>query len=173
MTRIATGDQEAFECLLARHLDSIHRYTSRLVGNSADADDLAQETFIRVWQRANTYQPGKARLATWLHTIAHNLCIDLIRRPRPVAETPDELPHDTDGPDQHVENGELSARLNSAIRHLPESQRYALTLCHIQGFSNKEAAAVLGVNLRALESLLARARKSLRRHLGENFRPDA
>ncbi len=168
MIRVTRNDQEAFTCLLRRHLDPIHGYLLRFTGSPADADDLAQETFIRVWQKAHTFKPGRVKFTTWLHRIAHNLTIDEFRKRRvsddtEVSELADEQ---SDQFLQHA-NRETEERLNQAIGALPESQRCALVLCQVQGLSNQEAATVLDVSLHALESLLARARRKLRTTLLE------
>jgi RNA polymerase sigma-70 factor (ECF subfamily) len=171
MARICRHDQEAFTCLLSRHLTPIHAYLFRLTGSRADADDLSQETFLRVWRRAASFKPGRVKLATWLHRIAHNLWVDLYRKQRrgvevaldEVAEPVAEQPY---GP----AHGETLAHLNTALMALPESQRSALALCQIRGFSNQDAANIMGVGVRALESLLARARKRLKNELSEHTR---
>ena len=171
IARIQDGDQEAFACLLRRHLDSIHRFADRTVGNSADAEDLAQDTFVRVWQKAHTFVPGKAKVTTWIHTIAHNLCIDMLRKQRgqvAIDTAFDQGLADANGaPDQRAQQVQLASTLRTAITRLPPAQRSALVLCLVQGLSNKEAADVMGVGLRALESLLARARRTLRTNLSD------
>ncbi|MCZ6855249.1 MAG: sigma-70 family RNA polymerase sigma factor [Gammaproteobacteria bacterium] len=168
MVCITRNDQEAFACLLGRHLDSIHRYLSRITGSQADADDLAQETFIRVWQKAHTFKPGRVKFTTWLHRIAHNLSIDEFRKRRVSDETEvAELADERSDQFQHHANRETLALLTQAIGTLPEAQRCALMLCQVQGFSNQDAAVVLDVSLHALESLLARARRTLKATLYE------
>jgi RNA polymerase sigma-70 factor (ECF subfamily) len=168
MARVHQRDEQAFACLLGRHLDSLHGYIFRVTGSTADADDLAQETFLRVWLKAHTFKSGTVKLTTWLHRIAHNLCVDEFRR-RPRA-TSDGLEQITDpGADQATWQArrEDVARLPAALDELPESQRSALVLCQIQGFTNQEAAAIVNVSVRALESLLARARRTLKSKLSE------
>jgi RNA polymerase sigma-70 factor (ECF subfamily) len=163
---IARGDGDAFRQLLDRHLDAIHAYLYRMTGSRTDAEDLAQETFLRVWRKASTFAPGRVKVTTWLHTIAHNLCIDTFRKNR--------LTHGVDGsleaddsadPERRASGSELAVLVELAIAELPENQRSAVLLCQVQGFSNAQAARILGVNVRALESLLARARRTLRETL--------
>ena len=168
---IAGGDADAFRTLLARHLDAVHAYLLRIGPGARHAEDLAQETFLRVWRRASTYEPGRVRVTTWLHTIAHNLCIDSFRRQRlPAAGTIDaeamtaEADESSDPVDQ-ASAAELTRTVEQSIAALPDNQRSALLLCQVQGFSNAQAAHILGVNVRALESLLARARRTLREAL--------
>jgi RNA polymerase sigma-70 factor, ECF subfamily len=176
MARVGQRDQAAFGNLVARHLASVHRYLTRMTIAHADADDLAQETFLRLWLHAGTYRPGTVRLTTWLHRIAHNLAVDELRKHRPAAlEGVDpELDIPADGaltagpgadPQAHLASEQMQHRLDQALRALPPNQRAALLLCQVQGFSNRDAADVLGVSVRSLESLVARARRSLRARL--------
>ncbi|MCZ6710706.1 MAG: sigma-70 family RNA polymerase sigma factor [Gammaproteobacteria bacterium] len=175
MARIRHHDQEAFACLLARHLNPVHAYLYRLTGSRADADDLSQDTFLRVWRKAASFKPGRVKLTTWLHRVAHNLCVDDFRKRRTHAvvsldEPPAGFEEEAVHPaiqDADCENLEL---VNIALMRLPESQRSALVLCQIQGFSNHEGAEILGISVSALESLLARARRRLKNELPEHLR---
>lgn len=166
------SDRNAFDRLVHRHLASIHRYLWRLTGSPEDAEELAQETFLRLWQRAASYRPGKARLTTWLHRVAHNLAVDELRRRRPQGSVADdEAVDDSADPEAGALAAETRRRLDAAIRALPASQRSALLLCQVQGLSNREAASVLDVSVRGLESLLARARRNLRESLQSDTGP--
>jgi RNA polymerase sigma-70 factor (ECF subfamily) len=166
MALVQRREQTAFERLVARHLDSVHRYLTRMTYSSFEADDLSQETFLRVWQRAGSYRPGRVRLTTWLHTIAHNLAVDGLRRRRPATDTAIEAADDdAAGPEARLLAAETGRLLDGALTALPANQRAAVLLCQVQGFSNREAAAIVGVSVRSLESLLARARRSLRQAL--------
>ncbi len=170
MAQVRSGDRAAFECLVHRHLDSVHRYLVRLTPSPADADELAQETFLRLWQRASSYRPGQVRLTTWLHRIAHNLAVDRFRRrhgehtglaePEALAELDGAVT-----PDEQLALTRTGRLLDRAIAALPANQRAALILCQVQGFSNRETAGILGLSVRGVESLIARARRSLRRTL--------
>ncbi|MCZ6888154.1 MAG: RNA polymerase sigma factor [Gammaproteobacteria bacterium] len=163
MARVQTGDQEAFARLLDRHLSAIHSYVYRMVGNTADAEDLAQETLLRSWSRAATWQPGRVQFTTWLHRIAHNLCIDEFRRRRPestdqIDQIVDEAAHVTVAASDSIRRDAV----NKALASLPERQRSALVLCQLHGWSNKEAATMMAISVTALESLIARARRTLK-----------
>ena len=163
MAAVKQGDERAYDELMNRHVNKIYNYLFRMTGAHADSEDLTQETFLRVWQKAHTYQPGRVKVSTWIHRIAHNLCVDTFRRHRELTNV--ELPETAaPGADQvEARQAEQSLRfVEQAIGKLPQNQRSALVLCQIQGFSNADAAKVLGVNVRALESLLARARRQLR-----------
>lgn len=168
MARVQRQDRDAFAILVDRHLGAIHAFNYRLTRNAEDAADLAQETFLRVWKNAAGWQPGRVKFTTWLHRIARNLCIDAHRRARP-AEPLGTEPADTKAapPDAEPERAELRRAMARALAALPERQRTALVLCH-RGMSGRDAAAVLGVSVDALESLLARARRTLRRQLRDH-----
>lgn len=169
VTMVQGRDQAAFGRLVSRHLTSVHRYLVRLTGSAADADELSQETFLRLWERADRYRPGKVKLATWLHRVAHNLAVDELRRRRPEGPSgAHDVEDDSAGPEATAVLRETSARLDGALHALPASQRAALLLCQVQGFSNRDAATILGVTVRSVESLVARARRSLRDTLQES-----
>lgn len=165
MSHVQRQDAAAFEVLLDRHLVPLVRFLQRFTGNAADADDVAQETFLRVWRAAGSWQPGRVRFTTWLYRIGRNHAIDRHRRRR------DETGHDlslvpsTSTPDGELERTARDARVRAAVQALPERQRAALLLCHFQGLSNQEAALALEVSVEALESLLARARRTLKSRL--------
>lgn len=163
MMLVQQRDQAAFGRLLSSHLQSVHRYLTRLTGSSADADELAQETFLKVWQRASTYRRGTVRFTTWLHRIGHNLAVDQLRRRRAESpEAPEVRADEAANPESLALAGEAAMRLDAAISRLPATQRAALLLCQVQGFSTREAATIMHVSARSLESLVARARRSLR-----------
>jgi RNA polymerase sigma-70 factor (ECF subfamily) len=166
MALIASHDHAAFNHLLTRHLDSIHRYLTRLAGSAADADDLAQETFMRVWLNAHSYQPGRVAVTTWIHRIAHNACVDELRRRRSMTAL-EAAPEPATGERNGDQVTERLEHLEAALGSLPEAQRSALVLSRIQGFSNRESAQIMNLSVRALESLLARARRKLRSRLAE------
>jgi len=165
MLRIATGDREAFRRLLERHLGRLVAFAARALGDRTGAEDVAQEAFLRLWTHASRWQPT-ARLSTWLHRVALNLCLDRLRRAREVAL--DEIAEPTDpGPPlvARMQARDIGRHVNAALAQLPAQQRVAITLCHYQGLRNTEAAEVMGVSVEALESLLARGRRTLRIHL--------
>lgn len=167
MARIAAGDEQAFEGLLSRHLDRIHHYLQRLTGREADCDDLAQETFIRVWLKAGSFRPGRVRVTTWLHRIAHNVAVDHLRKAGRATRIEAEPPSDEAGPVALRQQAEERQRLHGALGALPERQRSAILLRHQQGLSNPDVAAVLGISVRAVESLLSRGRRRLRTLIGD------
>ena len=164
MALVQRRDQAAFSRLVSRHLTSVHRYLVRLTGSDADAEELSQEAFLRLWERAGSYRPGKVKLSTWLHRVAHNLAVDELRRRRPTesAHEGELLADEAADPETIAASRETDERLQAALGQLPDGQRAALLLCQVQGFSNRDAAEILGVTVRSLESLVARARRTLR-----------
>jgi RNA polymerase sigma-70 factor, ECF subfamily len=163
--RVAAGDPSAYRSLSERHLTAILRYCTRMLGDLAEAEDVTQETFLRLWQHAGRYEARGGKPTTWLYRIAHNLCIDRIRRRRPADDSALERQASSDRPSGLLLRKRVAVEVQAALAALPERQRAALVLCHYEGLTNPEAAAVLGCRLHALESLLARARGSLRLEL--------
>lgn len=162
MLRIGAGDREAFRRILERHLGRIVAFAVRTLGDRTAAEDVGQETFLRLWTHASRWQPT-ARLGTWLHRVALNLCLDRLGRTRElalddVAEPPDPKPSLV----AQVQAHDIGRYVNEALAQLPAQQRVAITLCHYQGLRNTEAAEVMDVSIEALESLLARGRRTLR-----------
>lgn len=169
--RVAGGDRAAFRVLVEQHQRPLSAYARRMMNDPDSADDIVQETFLRFWSRAGRFDPQAARLTTWLHNIAHNLCIDSYRKLSRITSMDDaepESPQDS-GPDERLESTERGARVKAAVAALPERQRSALLMCHYQGLSNKEAAKILEVSVDALESLLARARRRLKQDLEVDY----
>ena len=164
--RAGAGDTEAFERLVRRHLGRIVAFAGRTLGDAAAAEDVAQEVFLRLWTGASRWRPTGARLSTWLHTVALNLCRDRIakRREAPLDDVPDP-PDPAPAPEARLATQAIGASVQAALADLPEAQRVAITLCHFQGMRNQEAAEVMNVSVEALESLLARARRGLRTRL--------
>ena len=166
MRKIADGDQRAFRLLMQRHLARTVRLATRILGSTGAAEDVAQEAFIRVWKHAGNWQDPKqagARFTTWLYRIVLNLCIDEKRKNRftdidALPERADETPNAEAG----MESREKSGRVLAALAELPERQRAAFVLCFYEDYSNKDAADMLGISVKAIESLLVRARKQLR-----------
>lgn len=164
---VAAGDARASRDLLERHLDRVVGLAYRLLGERSAAEDVAQDTFLRLWSRAERWRPD-ARLDTWLYTVARNLCLDRLRKSgRESDAPPPDLPDPTPSAERLLSEAEMSRRVANEIAALPERQRTAITLVHEEGLSNIDAAEILGVSVEAIESLLARARRRLRERLIE------
>lgn len=166
--RVARGEPAAVQALVARKLPRLLALGRRMLGDQAEAEDVAQETFLRAWKQAPKWIPGAARFDTWLHRVALNLCYDRLRRKREVTmAAPPDRPDPGPAPDRGLETAELGAQVDRALQALPERQREAIVLCHYQELSNIEAAELMGVSVEALESLLSRGRRALRTALAE------
>jgi RNA polymerase sigma factor (sigma-70 family) len=163
LSRVASGDAAAVRALVARKLPRLLSLAGRMLGDGGDAEDVAQEAFLRVWKHAPRWKPGGARFDTWLHRVALNLCYDRLRRRRELAfAEPPEQADEGPGPDRGLHAQDAGRRVAQALQALPERQREAIVLCHYQELGNIEAAAVMGVSVEALESLLGRGRRALR-----------
>ena len=166
MARIAAGERAAFRVLMARHLPFVHRLAIRVVGNAADAEDVVQEAFLRVWRRADRFQPTAAPFSAWLNRVVVNLCLDRLRKPTPLPlEAAPELGDPAPDGFALLAAADQGKMVSAAILDLPERQRLALMLCYYEGHSNAEAAQLLSVTVSAVESLLIRARRTLRDRL--------
>jgi RNA polymerase sigma-70 factor (ECF subfamily) len=166
--RAGRGDPAAIRALVARKLPRILALAQRMLFDAAEAEDVAQETFIRVWKNAVNWRPGEAKFDTWLHRVALNLCYDRLRRrrERPTADLPEQV--DTGpAPDRNLHALDIGKRVEASLRALPPRQREAIVLCHYQELGNIEAAALMQVSVEALESLLSRGRRALRAALAD------
>ena len=166
---IAAGDQSAARELLNRHLTRLLNVAYRLLGNRDDAEEVVQDVFLKVWTHAVKWEPGRAKFETWMHRVTLNLCYDRLRRRKEV--NVEEMPDQTDerpGPAETLQQSQIAMQVRAAMQELPERQRAALTLCHLQGVSNIEAAQIMEISVEAVESLLARARRGLKVKLKES-----
>jgi len=163
LARIARGDGAAVRDMVARKLPRLLALGARILGDRTEAEDIAQEAFLRIWQQASRWEVGNARFDTWLYGVALNLCRDRLRRRREIYVA--EPPETTDAgppPDRGLHDSDTSRVVESALATLPERQREAIVLQYYEELSNIDAAAVMGITVEALESLLARARRNLR-----------
>ena len=165
---VARGDPAAARALLARKLPRLLALARRMLTDPVEAEDVAQEVMLRVWRQAPRWRPGAARFDTWMHRVALNLCYDRLRRRRepPLESSPDPVDPGP-APDRGLLAADVGARVERAMAGLPHRQREAIVLCHYQELSNIDAAALMGVSIEALESLLARARRALRAALAD------
>ena len=166
MVRVGHGDHEACRTLVERHLGRIVAFAARTLGSRSEAEDVAQEVFLRLWTSARRWRTGEGRLTTWLHRVAMNLCLDRIARRREAPlEAAVEPVDPRPGAPLLLERQALGRRVDEELAALPAQQRIAITLCHYQDLRNIEAADVMGISVEALESLLARGRRTLRARL--------
>lgn len=174
-------DAAAFGRLYQLHLDAIYRYVYYRVGNTAEAEDLTEQVFLKAWEHIGAYDQRGLPFAAWLYRMAHNAVIDYHRTRRPAAPLSDALAETLvdrgDGPDRLVERRLEAGELASALRTLTPDQQQIILLRFVQGLSHAEAAAVMGKSEGALRILQYRALGALNaalRHAGESIpRPTA
>jgi RNA polymerase sigma-70 factor (ECF subfamily) len=170
LARTAAGDMRAFERLSGRHYARCFRVAARLLNDAAEAEDVVQEVLLKLWTGAASVREPQA-LAAWLARASANLALDRLRQRRPVL--PGELPDVPDlslAPDRNLDRAALSQSVADAIAALPDRQRAALVLVHMEGFGNIDTARMLGLSVEAVESLLARARRSLKATFADTWR---
>jgi RNA polymerase sigma factor (sigma-70 family) len=173
MARVREGDMEAFRRLVETHQARVVGTISKMLGSDAEAEDLAQQVFIRVWKSAPRYQPT-AKFTTWLFRITRNLVFNELRRKRHFVDQADEMPEPAERrdqePDQVLMEGELQSAIQDAINRLPESQRLAIILRRYEEMSYEEIATVMDTTVPAVKSILFRARAELRERLEKYLR---
>lgn len=174
MKRIGAGDHDAFRQLVERHQDPVIGTVAKMLGNTSDAEDIAQQVFLRIWKHASNYRPD-AKFTTYLFTITRNMVFNETRRRgrkkevssdareedsnRFIEESPDRQP------DAELLQRELQHAVDAAIAALPESQRMAVILRRYEQLSYEEIADTLDLTVSAVKSLLFRARTALRESL--------
>ena len=165
MAAVRAAHQQAFRLLMSRHMPRAIRVAQRIVRNPAEADDIGQEAFLRVWTSAASYDPKVGRFTTWLYRIVLNLAFDRMRRPSFASidetETGDVRSAEPAADEQLIASEERGA-VERAMARLSERQRGAIALFHMEGLSGEEAAKVMNLGAKAFESLLGRARTALR-----------
>jgi RNA polymerase sigma-70 factor (ECF subfamily) len=164
MVLFARGDPAATRLLTERLLPRAFRHAARVLGDRAEAEDLAQEAMLRLWKAAADWRTdGTAKPATWLHKVVANLAIDRLRRSgRSVELGDDDYADATPGMETRLQDGDRMSALDRALATLPERQRQAVVLRHIEELSNPEIAEVLGLGVEAVESLTARGKRALK-----------
>lgn len=166
MVRVARGEAAAFRLIVSRHINMVHAVAWRMLGDAAEAEDVVQEVFAKVWTHAPGWNPSGGGLGGWLRRIATNLCLDRLRKRRPLSTEPvPDRADDRPGADAAYDEARRGEAVAAAIQALPDRQRAAIILTYHEGLSNAEAAETLGMGVKALESLLVRARQALTRAL--------
>ena len=158
----ANGDGQAARELTARLGPRTYSVALRVLGNRAEAEDVAQEAMMRLWRVAPKWEQGRAKVSTWLYRVTLNLCLDIKRRQRSVDL--DAVPEPEDGGPSVAEQLQDSSRMDAlqqALMQLPERQRQAVVLRHIEELSNPEIAGIMEISVEAVESLTARGKRAL------------
>ncbi|MEO0991606.1 MAG: sigma-70 family RNA polymerase sigma factor [Pseudomonadota bacterium] len=165
LAKYGAGDPGAAAELARLLAPRLLGFATRQLGDKAEAEDIVQETMLRLWKIAATWQPGGAKVSTWAFRVAANLCTDRRRRTgRQKATDPsdfDQLEDSTPGQEAKIARQQRAAALEAALLELPERQRQAVILRHIEGLPNPEIAAVMEIGVEAVESLTARGKRSL------------
>lgn len=171
LARMKLDDSAAYRQLVERHVDRAYAIALRVLGNQADAEDVAQECLVKVWTHRQGWQDGKAKFSTWLYRVVVNRCIDLRRRP--TNDCIDDVPEPVDDHADSVatiHRGQVYGKLSDAMGRLPEQQRLALTLSYFDDLGNSEIAEIMQTTVSAVESLLKRGRQTLRDKLRRSER---
>jgi RNA polymerase sigma-70 factor, ECF subfamily len=156
------GDAQAARVLSQRHAPRALALANRLLRDRAEAEDVAQEAMMKLWKIAPDWRQGEAKVSTWLYRVVANACTDRLRRRRDVdlqaiAEPADPAP----GMEQALIAGDRANALRGAMDCLPERQRLAVTLRHLEDLSNPEIAEIMQISVEAVESLIARGKRAL------------
>jgi RNA polymerase sigma-70 factor (ECF subfamily) len=161
--RMRQNDEGAYRLLVERHIDRAYGLALRILRSPADAEDVAQEAFVKAWIHRDNWQAGRAKFSTWLYRVIVNGCIDLQRKPR--NEWIDQVPEPADNAEDcvtSIQKRQIYGRLEAAVDRLPDQQRTAVLLSYYEDMSNAEIADVMGTTISATEALLKRGRQRLR-----------
>lgn len=164
----SNGDARAAHALAGRLTPRVLSHAARVLGDRAEAEDVAQEAMLKLWRIAPEWRQGEAKISTWLYRVTANLCTDRLRRRRNVDI--DSIPEPEDdalGAEAQLQQSARAEALEQALMQLPERQRQAVALRHIEGLSNPEIAEALDITVEAVESLTARGKRALKALLVE------
>lgn len=162
MARYAGGDMAAARILSARLSPRAYAHAFRVLGDSAEAEDVAQEAMLRLWKQAASWDAGRAQAATWVYRVVANLCTDRLRKRRETGLDEVDVPADPSaGIEARLQDAARLDALQAALLRLPDRQRQAVVLRHIEGLANPEIAEILDVGIEAVESLTARGKRAL------------
>lgn len=162
LMRYVAGDQAAAQALTLRLTPRVYGHACRMLGIPAEAEDVTQEALMRLWRIAPEWRRGEALVTTWLYRVVANLCTDRLRRARGVAlEAIPEPEDDQASAAEQMQEQSRAAALQAALARLPDRQRQAVILRHIEGLSNPQIAEIMEIGVEAVESLTARGKRAL------------
>lgn len=164
----AAGDANAARALIEAHSPGVLRLARRALGDQTEAEDVTQEAMLRLWKIAPEWRSGEARVSTWLYRVATNLCTDRLRKRKYSSDA--EVPEVEDGKPSAVsqlEDAERTSALDQALNSLPDNQRIAVTLRHLEERSNPDIAKIMAITVEAVESLIARGKRGLKQRLAD------
>lgn len=169
LARYAAGDARAARALVGRLGPRAFAFATRVLGNRAEAEEVVQEAMIRLWRQAPAWRTGEARVSTWLYRVVSNLCTDRLRGRRPMAplDAAQVLEDGAPGAEDRILAKNRAQALTAALQHLPDRQRQAVVLRHLEGLANPEIAEIMGIGVEAVESLTARGKRALAAALAE------
>ncbi|MEO0567680.1 MAG: RNA polymerase sigma factor [Pseudomonadota bacterium] len=159
----ANGDEAAARALTLRLTPRVMAHAFRLLGNRAEAEDVTQEAMLKLWRVAAEWRQGEAKVTTWLYRVVANLCTDRLRRSGRIAALEDagDPVDETQSAAETMQNRSRADALQDALTLLPERQRQAVVLRHIEELSNPEIADIMDLSVEAVESLIARGKRAL------------
>ncbi len=158
----ANGDGAAARSLTLRLTPRAFAQAFRMLGDRAEAEDVAQEAMIRLFKQAPDWRQGEAKVTTWLYRVVANLCTDRLRKSRGVAlDAVPEPEDDAKSAAQQMQDQARNDALQAALNSLPERQRLAVVLRHIEGLGNPEIAEIMEISVEAVESLTSRGKRAL------------
>ena len=162
LARFAQGDRAAAQVLTARLAPVVYAQALRMLGDRAEAEDITQDSLLRLWHAASDWKVGQAKVTTWLYRVTSNLCIDKMRkRKRQSSDAVPEMPDDGHDMERRLQDRARAQALRAALSDLPDRQKQAMVLRHLEGLSNPDVAQIMQISVEAVESLMSRGKRSL------------
>ena len=167
LAQVQEGNSQAFAILVERHTERFYRLAYRYLQSKAAAEDVVQDAFLKLWENPSSWQPERnSKFTTWFYRVVVNICLDLRKKKGAVVlDNTMELIDDRESVDEVMMRQQEQRMVEKEIAALPERQRTALNLCFDEGLSNQEAAQIMGLNLKALQSLIMRAKTTLKERM--------
>lgn len=162
LARFAQGDRAAAQVLTARLAPVVYAQAFRMLGDRAEAEDITQDSLLRLWHAAPDWQAGQAKVTTWLYRVTSNLCIDKMRKSnRQSSDAVPEMPDDGPDMERRLQDRARAQALRAALSDLPDRQKQAMVLRHLEGLSNPDVAQIMQISVEAVESLMSRGKRCL------------